>query len=422
MALPENLRVGENSNLSRRSFLALTSGVIAGTASFYPEGVSAQDKIYKTANLFLNQGEEWKDALQDNTLFVEENKQRLKGLSFGFSFSPEELYGLSPANYKTQEKEKLADESLDAIKFMHEDLGINEVRLGVRWKNAVDENGNFDFDFYKTYFDYCLKNGISVCLNLGIKVFRWPEDHVPQKYLEGSPKEKSIITMKDRIASESLEFSDKLLDHLNKNYTQAELSNIAEIQPENEAFNSFGKHGWIMGKDYLTTFVQHIESALPGRKILFNSSEFGDLNNIYDLFGILSNFVDKDRLITGIDYYPFCPANSIEPVAYSELMSFLPGEKTLDDFRNNGYGTPELTEIQAEPWQNFPFPKDNATCLRYITKRGFNDILNPDENGKLRYWGFEYLMHADKKISAPVFDFFKKVKAIKEINPGIKRV
>ena len=417
MALSESLREGFNhKEISRKRFLVLAAGAMAGTASFYPPGIKTENKITQITDVFFDQSKEWENATLDNRKFVEKNKQWIKNTSFGFSFSPEEMSGISRENFRTENGKIMGTKNLEALKFMHEDLGISEIRLGVRWKNSVDEKGNFDFSFYKPYFDYCLKNDMKVSLNFGIKVFRWPEDHVPEKLLKDTPKNKSELTMKDDLTKESINFSKELLTHFKNGYTEKELRNIYELQPENEAFHMFGEHEWTMGDDYLVSLVSLSESILPGRKILYNSSEFTDLNRIYGLFSKLSNFIDKERLTLGIDYYPFCPSDPLEPVLGHRLESLIPGQKTLGDFKQQGYSLPELSEIQAEPWNNLPFPKDNLTSLKYITQRSYEDILNGSGGSTLRYWGFEYLMNSDEKISLPVFDLFKKISDVKADN------
>ncbi len=395
--------------VSRRGFLKLLSAGLAGTASFSPEGVNMQNKFSRVFDVFLDQPDEWKEAELSNEAFVERNGEKLKNMDISFSFSPEQLYGLSASNYKTEEGKRLTEKSVEALKFIHKELGADEVRLGVRWDNAVDENGNFDFGFYKPYFDYCIQNGLNICLNIGIKVFRWPEDHVPPMYKDIMPADKSVIGMESPLSAAYLKFADSMMHHLISSYSKRELETITKIQPENEAFHSFGQHGWTMGNDYLTTLVEHIDKFLPGRKILFNSSEYTNLPQISELFKILSDFIDKKRLVPAINYYPFCYPGPDSPSFY-QLLSLIPGNVTLGTLRDRGYAPLEMSEIQAEQWLNRPLPRDWATSIKYITLRSINDILANQQSSVLSYWGIESLLQADPKLSAPVFDLFVKMR------------
>src|SRR5690554_1000938 len=50
---------------------------------------------------------------------------------------------------------------IDALKHIHKEFNITNIRLGIRW-DKVDIN----FLEYKPYFDYCFRNNIDVILNV----------------------------------------------------------------------------------------------------------------------------------------------------------------------------------------------------------------------------------------------------------------
>src|SRR5690606_37384364 len=109
---------------------------------------------------------------------------------------------------------------LSVLQVLIHDLGMSDIRLGVKWNKAVDKKGNFDFSYYQPYLDYCLSNNVSVCLNVGpIKTFGWPEEYIPQK-LVGAVESNSYIKPDSAIALNALEYLQNLLEHIKKSYSK----------------------------------------------------------------------------------------------------------------------------------------------------------------------------------------------------------
>lgn len=396
---------------SRREFLGLVSAGLAGTAALSPEVNQTQNRIATAINAFVDINGEWQDAKLSNEKFVEMNAPLLKDCSFSSTFSPEKLFELNINNYKDPQNQEFLDRSFNYLEFLNKDLGIDEVRLGVRWNSIVGENGNFDFGLYEPYFDYCIKEGIDISLNLGIKVYWWPEEHFPKKYSGGnSPPTGATIDMNDRIAEDYIHLADKILDHLSGRYSKKELGRITKVQPGNEIFNPFGRKKWTMANDFTATLVQHIDEVLPGSKILLNSSEFKDLYKIYNLFEVLSNFIDKDRLIAGIDYYPFISGN-LDPVLLSRIDSIPNADIIPANFQPAGYANPEITEAQTGPWINELLPQDRLTCIKYVLQRSMTDIVSGKTS--IGYWDMEDLLKAPSKDTEGIFDLFRKIKNVR---------
>jgi len=332
-------------------------------------------------------------------------------IDIGASFSPEE-FGLNQANYKSEEGQRTQNAALNMLRFIQEDLGINDVRLGVRWTNIVDENGNFDFGMYKPFFDYCLKNGMNVTLNVGIKVFRWPEEHIPTRIIENMPKAGSVISSTDEIAKTYLIWGEKLFNFLRSNYSKEELEQIKTIQPENESYNSFGKLKLTMSDDYLVELTALARNYFQESDILLTSSEFFNLGQIYNLFEILSSFVDKNKLKIGINDYPFLAGNLTDPIEDYNLKTAILGGITIRDFKKQGYQI-EVSEAEAEPWLDEPMP-DPLSAFKIVTLRATDNIFNPKQKSVLRLWGIKYVYNQAPEISKPLFDLLRTIKKSKE--------
>ena len=157
----------------------------------------------------------------------------LSNVTIGASFSPEE------SEYKDLNRTQI----IEALKVIHQTFGIKDIRLGIRWNKAVDAEGGLDLSYYKPFLDYCLKNNVSLTLNIGpIKTFRWPEDHVPQTVLEKlshTLQKGQTIKMQSELAKQAVAYLKELLNTLENSYSNEELKNIVMIQPENEAFKGF---------------------------------------------------------------------------------------------------------------------------------------------------------------------------------------
>lgn len=405
-AFPESASIPSgNILLTRRDVLKKMGVVFIGVSVATNQNSSLLD----VAGSLYEPIQDMQEAELGITHFVEKNAKRFKNIDFGFSYSPEQLFDLSIENYKTLEGKLLMNKSLDALKFFHEELGMNNIRLGVRWNNIVDKNGDFDLGLYEPFFDYCIENKMDICLNVGIKVFRWPEEHMPTLFSENLPPKNSTLSMESAIAQQYLIWAEKIFSHLQKRYSSEQLSRIKTIQPENEPFNGFGEHKWTMGEDYLLTLTQIAKAYFPKSKILITSSEFSDLDKIYDLFGELASSIDKNQLTAGINYYPFCPSNLIDPLSYYEGEGFLVGAKTLEDFKKQGYNI-EVTEAQAEPWtEETPLPESALISLIYVLQRCADRILDPNIKSVLDLWGMEYLYKAPPAISKPIFDLLKNL-------------
>lgn len=298
-----------------------------------------------------------------------------KGLKFACSFDP-----LHPIF------EQKNINLLDALKFIHKELMIDNIRLAIRW-NKVWENKEVNLDFYKKYFDYCYNNGIKIVLNIGpIKTMRWPEEHIP-KELQHLVKRNETITLSSPIASESIDYLTKLIETFKEDYSE-HLDKIIAIQADNEAFNRFGKFRVLMSVEFEKEIFRIIQDKfnLP---ILVNSSGFNDLKKIF-------NTISKESdVILGINYYYKVPIQSRIPLInkLDNLIvskAFLQSPNRLKRIAKKYNYRIEVTELQGEPWWPKALTPGNSFKEFVFTLRRVLYLKPKDQKDLfVRYWGIE---------------------------------
>jgi hypothetical protein len=155
--------------LTRRQLLrgVLVNGALLAAAFPLAEGIGQGLDLWE-------QHETWREASRPNPEFFARHEDDLSRLTLGASFAPEQWSG----------DERGQRQALAAAGLVLKDLGIRELRLGLRWRRVETPDGQIDLRAYKPLLEYCLGQGASVCLNVGpIKTFRWPEDHAPRHLL-----------------------------------------------------------------------------------------------------------------------------------------------------------------------------------------------------------------------------------------------
>jgi len=306
-------------------------------------------------------------------------------IEIGCSFSPEEM----------EMKIGSGQKSLDALKIIVEKFGIQEIRLGMRWGS--------DFEYYKPFLDYCFNSDVNLCLNIGpIKVFRWPEEHVPKNVLEKLSKipEKEAQIEKDmEIAQEAYSHLDELLEYLQKNYSKRNLDKIRTIQIENECFNPFGQFKWTFGQAYLIGLMKKINRILPNAGFMLSSSACKDTKKISSVFKEFQKQNPKftNDLAFGINYYYKTPfnqkwplINKLDNIVQSNLFLNLCAW-TRKEAKKQNYRI-EISEAQAEGWgPNIQGPGKLSKEFQFMLIRCTKEILNlqDDEKSIIRIWGIE---------------------------------
>lgn len=320
-----------------------------------------------------------------------------KDIIWGTSFSPEYSQHLGDRN------------PLETLKVIRERLKIEDFRLGLRW-NTVERNGKVSLEYYEKYIEYLLKNNCNICLNVGpIKVMRWPEEHIPD-YID--VKERDVVKKDSEVAKYAIEYFQKLLYLLKKNYGQEKK---ISFQIENECFNRFGHKQLLMSDEYLVEIANILHGCFPKNNLMMDSAARKDLSKLLTLFEIL---VQKDlykwkQLTVGINYYSMIP--EIRPFLkrIEALTFFYPWSMSLSHLKKleekYGFGL-EISEAQFEPWERMTLPGNSLDELKYVVKHGLK-IFPEKYKGKLiRLWGMEEfgLKMKEKKLTMEHKDILKE--------------
>ncbi len=337
------------------------------------------------------------DLSQD--AYVAFYKKKLEKVRIGTSFSPE----LVEQMYERENKRylKTPHEALQILDILVKQLLITDIRLGIRWNRAVDKKGNADLSYYKPFLDYCIKNKVRICLNVGpIKTFGWPEEHIPQIVLENTPlpAKGAVIMPEDYIAQKAYEYLGSLLSALTAMYSKKELSSFVILQPENEPFFPFGSQKWRMSEAYLLEIIKRIYHFFPETSILLNSAETRNITQISKIFQKLKKEDKKRKLLCGIDYYYNFPRGihlpgigPLDYITFSNALLYKSHALNKRRARKLGFEI-EVTEAQFERWGNQIFsPGNSAHEFKYLVARCVEQIIDPQKGGVIRLWGAERL-------------------------------
>lgn len=284
---------------------------------------------------------------------------------------------------------------LFVLNYIHKDLKINSVRLGLRWNLIEQLDGTLNLDYYKPYLEYCVKNNLQLTLNLGpLKTMRWPEEHIPEQYLNLVRINKTI-SKSHPIAGISINYLNNLIDLLDKDFP--DLSNqIVAVQGNNEAFNNFGHLGIKIMPEYEYTVINVLLSRFNRKNVLMNSSGLNDIRKIYNLAESL-NF-QWNKLIIGINYYykvkyqhKIPLISRLDNIVIKKLFS-----STVATLRKNaaikGFQT-EITELQGEPWWPNAITPGSSFNEFLFTLYRTRQLKPPAQKSLvISYWGIEYLI------------------------------
>lgn len=354
--------------------------------------------------------------------FLDKNKKELENIVFGGSFSPEKMEEVlrkadgRPKAFSDKDdpySEYYHNKSLEALKMVVEKYRIHDVRLSIRWEE-VTRNGQFDFGYYKDFLDYllkskyCMENDVKTCLNLGpVKVSRWKEDFVPKSVLEklpAIPGPREHVTPKSELGKAGLEHLDTMLKYLIENYKKEELARIGKVQANNEGFNPFGEHEWIMSDEFEKKCLQKIHSYFPDSRLLVNSAGLLQAARIRKLFNEL---IEEDgtlqgKLVMGINYYYALPPfahipvlRNIDTVTVTKIMAFRNlAAENIRASRKDGYEI-EITEAQMEPWGNVVSPGNSLHEFQGMVIRCNKTMLDQKIKSVIRLWGLEEMAVKD---------------------------
>lgn len=296
-----------------------------------------------------------------------------QNIVLGTSFSPEYCEYLGSKN------------PLEILRIVDGRLKIKDVRLGLRW-NRVEREGKISLDYYDRYIGYLLKNDFKVSLNIGpIKVFRWPEEHIP-KYLEQCKV--SVVSPESELAKYSYEYLHKLLKVLENEYG-SKLDNVT-FQLENESFNRFGHLKMIMSERYLVELFKILKEYFPSNMVMVDSAGRKDLYRVISLLKILigKDIVKGEDFVIGLNYYFRLP-NLFKREPLKELAPWYMSISKLHSLQNQlGFGL-EISEGQFEPWGKKITPGNSLDDFKYLLEKCYTYFPEGYKYKLVRLWGIE---------------------------------
>jgi len=394
-----------NTQSDRRIFLA-GAGVTAAGAALLLESPIIAKHILESVD---KKGEQLFNLCHVSPEeFFDQHEEKLKRIRLATTFIPED-HDWKDGSQITHHNSKAALEELETIV---ETLGIKNIRIGIRWENAIGKDGKFDFSFYEPFLKYCFDHKVNLCLNIGLKTCGYPELFIPD-YILNQQKDLpdgSTITLDSQIVSPAFEYFHQLLNYLTSNCSEEELALIKTIQPENEAFlfGGFGEKRLGMDQQYVKKLAQLCLAYLPKARIIVT-------DNLWNLLdrdkapGLVAEMTQNgdDRWDYGVNYYiaipeiteflsgvPFIPKDDklilgrldplilgmTPPLSSIPLFSF---DRIRDFARQNNFSI-HVSEGQAEPFggvllRDGKEPGDSLTGYQYLFYMITEHIANFDQ-------------------------------------------
>jgi hypothetical protein len=348
--------------------------------------------------------------------FVNENEEKLSRVDFGTTFTPEIF--ASP------------EQAMEALRTIHEELNINDIRFGIRWENAVDANGNIDLGYYKPFLDYMIANKINITLSYGPdKNPTSPETFESEDVLNSInvPENGGVITKDSQLAKAGFEYIKKLFAKIRETYTQEQLEAVKIIQAQNEPFQSFGERGWTIDKEYLKQLIFEGLKTFPNANVLVNSAGTLNVDAVLNLFEeLIAGGVKPEKLTFGWDIYTDIPdintpigkadilnppaEGQMGPLTWDEILApfggilappFGGGKFALVEQKRKEWSfMEEDTELQGKGWKNSNFGIQN---FQYGLQQAL-DVMPSDGRVVIRLWDIEALLQGYAKDSRQIFE------------------
>jgi hypothetical protein len=390
---------------NRRQFLALSG---AGLFTF------GGRQGYDIATEMARQEAAWHAAADDNDTFLRKHAGVFRNVTIGTSFSPEQW----------RQAEGGDGEAMKGFRWMSEELGLTDVRLGLRWQRIEWSQGRIDLSQYGPFIDYALQRGMTVCLNVGpIRVFRSPEDHLPA-WLASDPSlpgYQKTVREGTKLTGLATDYFARLLSALSDRFGAETLAQMPMVQVENEPFYPHRGHEWTLSQEYVANRVRQAREFFPRSKLLVGSAGRINLKDVRQFFLRLLSLSEeyRGRLVLGFNYHYKTPFRQVYPVINAtDPITFTWGgyetvEATRKAARDIGYEI-EVSEGQAEPNGNLTDPGNSARHFRFMLLRCADRVLDSSKPSVLRVWGIEgmarkALAGAATEEHAAMFDVMRRI-------------
>lgn len=210
----------------------------------------------------------------------------------------------------------------DVYSDMLEDLQVKNIRLPIYWDQIEKEEGSFDFAVYDEILNIGEEHDVNFIVNIGSRLPRWPECHMPDWLDENDKNERESKTL-------------KMFKVVINRYKDRD--NISSWQVENEPLlNTFGEcpKG---DENFLRREVAYVKALDDSRPIIISAT--GELSTwrkevkIGDIFGTTMYRVVWNPWF-GYFRYPY-------PEWYYTIKAGILGLPKSSAI---------ISELQAEPW------------------------------------------------------------------------
>ncbi|GIW57492.1 MAG: hypothetical protein KatS3mg083_437 [Candidatus Dojkabacteria bacterium] len=352
--------------------------------------------------IFRNLMRAYSDSLLDTSEFLSKYNRALSKISFSHSFSPEHLeYLMNSAKFR-----QLSFRNHDILDFLHRELQLQNVRIGIRW-NKVCNGDVIDLSYYSDLIRYCIENNVKVHLNIGpIKVFRWPEIHVPDELVQKVGNRLKIFEIPNRgfIFEKSKLYLIRLFEVFYKTFGDRFFDIVESVQNDNEVFNPFGRR-WIPSIDFEKDIITLTSEYFPNSRIFISMSggpQFytvfrPEFKKIVRLLEDIKRIKPDAKFILGLNYYykiegyPELPNVFIDNFFLSKLVYGHNIFKKILELKEKFDLDIEISELQFEPWGSKTTPGSSLHEFLYALLRVFQDLHISQWNKicNIRLWGTE---------------------------------
>lgn len=384
--------------------------------------------------------------------FIIANANRLSEIQAGDTFIPgwRLPHGVDPLQFiRTPKGRAYQKMALSVLRFEVEDLGLLQIRLGIRWADTIGPDGNFSLAFYKPYLDFLTSyrapsTGRRVRLLLGVGPLKspgWPESFIPGVRRRGAstaliptgglPGTNARITASmsgSDLVSKARKWLNTLMWQVSTDYPS-----INYFQLDNEPRNHAGPRGWVMGSGYEAGLASIVLAYRPQASFLINWSGTADLTASFNfniqpslgeavkladiftrhsviqemlalrraLLGAVGRAGGGGQVVLGLDSYHLTPDIPQVPVkvkvggrtyqirldttALIEVAEQLAGDYSPWELLHSQKIPMEVTEMQAEPWGRFRSPGNDPKEFLFEIERALT-VLPPGQTSTLRFW------------------------------------
>lgn len=230
--------------------------------------------------------------------------------------APKDYFGVT---FSTKFSEELGLNWQNLYLNILDDLQVKNIRIPVYWDEVEKEQGVYDFSKYDFIFKEGSKRNVKFIINVGYRLPRWPECHLPEWSNCEQVEEDDLLAYVEEVVNRYKDYDS-----------------VVYWQVENEPFlNSFGVCPKL-NKKLLGEEIKLVKS-LDNRQVIVSAS--GELSSwkkeheLADVFGTTMYRVVYNPILGFIKYPFYSNFYRIKAKAFN-----IDKEKTI------------VSELQTEPW------------------------------------------------------------------------